>query len=78
MTRDSTYNSLLLLKYGELSSAEHAALFTRTCASPEAASYQNEINLTTPLLDGELYRPSHTSLKIVLQHSCKTEHLQES
>jgi hypothetical protein len=77
MIQSSTYDQLILLAYGELNGAEASALLARIGADAELAGQWDTIKNLTGELDKGMVAPSDTSLKIVLEYSNKTEHLQE-
>ena len=77
MIHRSTSDQLLLLAYGELKGDEASALIAQIGTDPELAREWNAIKQMTTQLNDTIVAPSETSLKIVLEHSCKTEHIQE-
>ncbi|MCW3126694.1 MAG: hypothetical protein JWO03_2352 [Bacteroidetes bacterium] len=77
MIQSSTSDQLILLAYGELKGAEASALIAQIGSDPELAQEWDSIKLITSELSETMLSPSDTSLKIVLEHSCKTEHAQE-
>ena len=77
MKQISTSDQLLLLAYGELNGVEASALMAQIGSNPEIAQEWAEIKNLTSELSDDTFTPSETSLKIVLEHRFKTEHLQE-
>jgi len=77
MVQISTSDQLLLMAYGELSSADARALQEQLKNDGELAREWHAILRITGRLDNVSISPSETSLRIVLDHSYKTEHLQE-
>ncbi|MBS1623524.1 MAG: hypothetical protein JSS76_06405 [Bacteroidetes bacterium] len=77
MIQSSTSDSLLLLAYGELPESEASALREQIASDPVLAAEWDAIRLTIDELSATSVSPSETSTKIVLEHSCKTEHLQD-
>ncbi|MBS1618662.1 MAG: hypothetical protein JST76_09095 [Bacteroidetes bacterium] len=77
MIQSSTSDLLILLAYGELAEKEAAALQAQIAADPALAAEWDAIRLTIDELPAISLSPSETSTKIVLEHSCKTEHLQD-
>jgi hypothetical protein len=77
MIQSSTSDQLLLLAYGELNGAEASALLVQISSDPAIAAEWDAIKQLTSELSDTTYAPSETSLKIVLEHSYKTEHMQE-
>ena len=77
MIQSSTSDQLILLAYGELTGAESSALLSRIGTEPELAREWDSLKEIRSELSDAIVSPSDTSLKIVLEHSCKTEHIQE-
>lgn len=77
MIQSSTSDLLILLAYGELPDAEATSLRARIATDPALAAEWDTIRLTIDELTSTSYTPSETSTKIVMEHSCKTEHLQD-
>ena len=77
MIQLSTSDQLLLMAYGELDSKDARTLQAQIQADEELAKEWYSILRLTGRLDKLSVSPSETSLKIVLEHSYKTEHLQE-
>lgn len=77
MVQLSTSDQLLLMAYGELNSRDARALQEKIQADAELAKEWHSILRLTGRLDKVIDSPSETSLRIVLEHSYKTEHLQE-
>jgi len=77
MIQASTFDQLLLMAYGELNSEDARALQEQLKSDEELAREWHSILRLSGQLDQVSLSPSETSLKIVLEHSYKTEHLQE-
>jgi hypothetical protein len=77
MIQISTSDRLLLLAYGELNPHDARILQEHISADTDIAAEWHDILRLTGKLDHFNLSPSETSLKIVLEHSYKTEHLQE-
>lgn len=77
MIQSSTSDLLILLAYGELPENEAAALQAQIAAEPALAAEWEAVRQTIDELSTISLSPSETSTKIVLEHSCKTEHLQD-
>jgi hypothetical protein len=73
----STFDQLLLMAYGELSSVDARSLQDQIKTDNDLAKEWHSILRLTGRMDNIIYSPSDTSLKIVIEHSYKTEHLQE-
>lgn len=73
----STFDQLLLMAYGELNIDDARVLQEQLKADNELAVEWHSILRLTGQLDKLSIAPSETSLKIVIDHSYKTEHLQE-
>jgi hypothetical protein len=65
------------MAYGELNSEDARALQEQLKSDDEMAREWYSILRLTGQLDKLTLSPSETSLRIVLEHSYKTEHLQE-
>jgi anti-sigma factor RsiW len=77
MILQSTFDQLLLMAYGELDPTDARALQEQIMADNALAQEWYAILRLTGELDHMISSPSETSLRIVLDHSYKTEHLQE-
>lgn len=77
MVQLSTSDQLLLMAYGELNSRDARALQEQIQSDETLADEWYSILRLTGRLDKFSLSPSETSLRIVLEHSYKTEHLQE-
>lgn len=77
MIQSSTSDKLILLAYGELNGAEASDLLAQISADAELVREWENIKQMTSELSADNCSPSETSLKIVLEHSFKTEHMQE-
>ncbi|MBP6730530.1 MAG: hypothetical protein KA149_00640 [Chitinophagales bacterium] len=77
MEQTSTQNLLLLHAYGETTLEERETL-AKQLANDEALQEElMEIIRTKRQLTAKLKSPSATSLRIIMEHSHKTEHLHE-
>jgi len=77
MVQLSTSDQLLLMAYGELNSKDARSLQEQIQADEALSQEWHSILRLTGRLDKVIDSPSETSLRIVLEHSYKTEHLQE-
>lgn len=77
MEKISTQDLLLLHAYGETTSEQEERLAREIAANPSLREELMEILETSKMLNGQLKSPSATSVKIIMEHSHKTEHLQE-
>ena len=77
MVQLSTSDQLLLMAYGELAGEDARHLQDQLKADKELAAEWYSILRLTGRLDHAVFAPSQTSLRIVLEHSSHTEHLQE-
>lgn len=77
MVQISTSDQLLLMAYGELNNEDARTLQEQLKSDNDLAKEWHSILRLTGKLDKVSLSPSETSLKIVLEHSYKTEHLQE-
>ena len=77
MKQLSTSDQILLMAYGELDSQNARKLQQQIETDPELFKEWQSVNMLVNELDNMALTPSETSLKIVLEHSYKTEHLQE-
>jgi anti-sigma factor RsiW len=77
MIQNSTQNLLLLHAYGETSDDQKRYLAKELAKDPALHEELVEMIQAKKLLAGELKSPSATSIRIIMEHSYKTEHLQE-
>ena len=77
MEKISTQNLLLLHAYGETTPEQKEFLAQQMAVNPALQEELSEILSTLSTLDSKLMSPSNTSVRIVMEHSYKTEHLQE-
>lgn len=77
MEKISTQNLLLLHAYGETTPEQKEFLAGQMAANPALQEELSEILSGMNMLDSKLKSPSNTSVRIVMEHSYKTEHLQE-
>jgi hypothetical protein len=77
MKQVSTSDQLLLLSYGELPSQDALKLQEQIICDDDLAYQWDTLCHTVSEMDRLLFSPSDTSVRIVQEHSYKTEHLQE-
>jgi hypothetical protein len=77
MIQQSTSDQLLLMAYGELNPIDSRILQEQIMADNALAQEWYSILRLTGQLDKVSSSPSETSVRIVVEHSYKTEHLQE-
>ena len=77
MIQNSTQNLLLLHAYGETSDDQKGYLAKELAKDPALHEELVEMIRAKKLLAGELKSPSATSIRIIMEHSYKTEHMQE-
>ena len=77
MIQQSTFDQLLLMAYGELNNEDARALQEQMKVDTDLAREWHSILRLSGQLDKAVTAPSETSLRIVLEYSYKTEHLQE-
>ena len=77
MEQISTQNLLLLHAYGETTPAQRVLIEKELAASPVLQQEWAELQETMNVLNGKMKSPSNTSVRIIMEHSHKTEHLQE-
>ena len=77
MVQLSTFDQLLLMAYGELNNEDARALQEQLKVDADLTREWHSILRLSGQLDKVTSSPSDTSLRIVLDHSYKTEHLQE-
>ena len=77
MITTSTPNLLLLHAYGETTEEQKEVLATELIKDPSLHEEMIAVIKTKRLLSREMKSPSITSVRIIMEHSYKTEHLQE-
>ncbi len=77
MVQISTLDQLLLMAYGELSPEDARSLQEQLKSDNNLAQEWHSILRITGQLDKLSIAPSETSFRIVIEHSHKSEHLQE-
>ena len=77
MIQTSTPNLLLLHAYGETTEEQKEVLATELIKDPLLHEEMIAVIKTKRLLNREMKSPSITSVRIIMEHSYKTEHLQE-
>ena len=77
MIQTSTPNLLLLHAYGETTEEQKEVLATELIKDPSLHEEMVAVIKTKRLLNREMKSPSITSVRIIMEHSYKTEHLQE-
>ena len=77
MITTSTPNLLLLHAYGETTEEQKEVLATELIKDPSLHEEMIAVIKTKRLLNREMKSPSITSVRIIMEHSYKTEHLQE-
>jgi hypothetical protein len=77
MTQNSTQNLLLLHAYNETTEAQKSELAVELAKDPSVQEDLMDIIRTKRVLNGKMKSPSPTSVRIIMEHSYKTEHLQE-
>ena len=78
MEKISTQDLLLLHAYGETTNEQQEFLAREMAANPALHEELMEIISTKAGLNSAMKSPSETSVRIVMEHSFKTEHLQET
>jgi len=77
MERTSTQDLLILHAYGETSPEQREFLATQLAMNENLQEELMDIIRTKRELTSQTKSPSQTSLRIIMEHSYKTEHLQE-
>ncbi len=77
MEQTSTHDLLVLHAYGETSPEQREYLAKQLAADENLQEELMEIIRTKRELTSKLKSPSATSLRIIMEHSHKTEHLHE-
>lgn len=77
MNQTSTPNLLILHAYGETTEVQKEALADGIIKDPSLHEELIDIIKSKRTLNSKLMSPSNTSVRIIMEHSYKTEHLQE-
>jgi hypothetical protein len=77
MIQTSTPNLLLLHAYGETTEEQKEVLATELIKDPSLHEEMIAVIKSKRLLNREMISPSNTSVRIIMEHSYKTEHMQE-
>ena len=77
MKTNSTLDLLLLHAYGETTLEERELLAAELSENESLQEELMEMVQTKRQLNSQMKSPSETSLRIIMEHSYKTEHLQE-
>ena len=77
MEQTSTHDLLILHAYGETTLEQRAYLPTQLAINENLQEELMEIIGTKRQLTAQMKSPSKTSVRIIMEHSHKTEHLQE-
>lgn len=75
MNQISTNNLLLQLAYGELSEQDATTLMEKISQDSDLLKEWETILAAKEELNFSVKKPSETSLKIIMEHSRKTEHI---
>lgn len=77
MTKTSTPDLLLLHAYSETTSQQKDLLAGKLALNEDLQSEYAELIQSKQMLNKLVKSPCETSLRIIMEHSYKTEHLQE-
>jgi hypothetical protein len=77
MKQTSTQDLLVLHTYGETNTDQKQLLSEEFAKENTLQEELMELILVKRHLNSKMLSPSETSVRIILEHSCKTEHLQE-
>ena len=77
MEQNSTQNLLVLHAYGETTILQKEFLATALATGDNLQEELMELIRAKRQLNSKMKSPSPTSLRIIMEHSLKTEHLQE-
>ena len=77
MIQTSTPNLLLLHAYGETTEEQKEVLATELIKDPSLHEEMIAVIKSKRLLNSKMTSPSNTSVRIIMEHSYKTEHMQE-
>ncbi len=76
MNQTSTPNLLLLHAYGEITAEQKEVLATELINDPALHEEMIVVIKSKRTLNSKMMSPSNTSVRIIMEHSYKTEHLQ--
>ena len=76
MNQTSTSNLLLLHAYGETTAEQKEVLATALINDPSLHEELISVIRGKRVLNAKMKSPSNTSVRIIMEHSYKTEHLQ--
>ena len=76
MNQTSTPNLLLLHAYGEITAEQKEVLATELINDPALHEEMIAVIKGKRTLNAKMMSPSNTSVRIIMEHSYKTEHLQ--
>jgi hypothetical protein len=77
MKQTSTQDLLVLHAYGETTNEQKDLLAKEFASEPALQEDLKEIIRTKRMLNSKILSPTQTSLRIIMEHSNQTEHLQE-
>ena len=77
MIQTSTQDLLILHTYGETTEQQKQQLATELAVNVELHEDLMELIRAKKYLNSKMKSPSATSVRIIMEHSFKTEHLQE-
>jgi len=77
MNQTSTPNLLLLHAYGETTEEQKEFLATELVKDASLHEEMIAVIKSKRILNSKMMSPSNTSVRIIMEHSYKTEHLQE-
>jgi len=77
MIQTSTPNLLLLHAYGETTEEQKEMLTTEMVKDASLHEEMIGVIKSKRILNSKMKSPSNTSVRIIMEHSYKTEHLQE-
>lgn len=77
MNKTSTSDLLLLHTYSETTSLQKDLIVQKLSVNEDLQTEYDELVQSKQMLDKLIKSPSETSLRIIMEHSYKTEHLQE-
>jgi hypothetical protein len=77
MKQNFTHQLLILHAYNETGKHERETLTKELSKNELLQEEMAAIMKTKRMLNGKTMRPSQTSVRIIMEHSYKTEHLQE-
>ncbi len=77
MNKTSTSDLLLLHTYSETTSSQKDLIVEKISMNQDFQTEYTELVQSKHMLNKLVKSPSETSLRIIMEHSYKTEHLQE-